>query len=638
MLRFSRIARCLTAGLAAGLAIGMTIPSVAHAAPVGTQFTYQGELVKSGALVNGNADVRVTVFDALAGGSAVTGTLTRTNVPVANGVFSVSLDFGTDIFATGEGRFLQIEVRSPAGSGSYVALTPRQPITAAPYAQVALGGAGPFEVRSPSTTDSAVIDATQIRLDSNLGQPYASVAAAGPGGLFRTNNLSTFANTSVMGTSLADGGGFIELFNQNNALRVLLEANSISTGAEAGYLGLFAGDIADAPSGSLLEMFNGDGKKTIAMQSGGGVSAGLISLYNLTGTNATVGFEGDVFGYGGGGSTFDENGAVQISLEPDFDGLGGFLTITNPGFGQFATIQTNLNGSSQPGLDLVGSLRSFNVRLNSSGNASVSMPSDAVSALEIMDEPGVANAQVGFVALTTSMSSVVSRTITVPAAGFVLALFDGDCGLVHTTGGGNSFVEWIIDDAPGGIGSGNDDMLHQIPSGSASGTYDFATSSHALFAVPSAGSYTYHVNMRRTGTGSANLFDGQFTLLYVPTAYGTTTPSFHDPSMRGVVHGNDGPTRLPQSAAEINAERARGEQQAMIRMQSEMLQMRQEVEELRRALMNDPNIASALKAQAAQQALKPASPAQPAQNAPASNVPADAAPKNAGSEVPAQNP
>lgn len=626
----SRIALCLSAGLAIGLATS----SAALAAPVGSQFTYQGELVKSGVLVNGNADVRVTVFDALAGGSAVTGTLTRTNVPVANGVFSVSLDFGADIFATGEGRFLQIEVRSPAGSGSYVALTPRQPITAAPYAQVALGGAGPFEVRNPSTTNSAVIDATQIRLDNNLGQPYASVTAVGDGAFFGTNNLSTLANSSLMGTSLADGGGFIELYNRNGSLRALLEANSISTGAEAGYLGLFAGPSGVAPRGGEIELFNGDNRKTMAMQSGGGANSGQLELYGPASASATARVSGDVLGFGGGVATFDEAGAVQHSLEPDFDGAGGFFITANPTFSQFATIQSNYLGSLQPALDLLGTTRSFNVRLSSAGNASVVMPTDAVSAVEILDEPGVANAQSGFVAITTTMSSVVSRTITVPAGGFVLALFDGDCALNHTAGSGASFVEWVIDDAPGGFGSGDDDMLHQIPSGSATGTYDFATSSHALFAVPAGGSYTYHVNMRRTGAGSATLFDGQFTLLYVPTAYGITSPSFHDPSMRGVVHGNNGPTRMPQSAAEINAERARAEQQAMARMQSEMLQMRQEVEELRRALMNDPNIASALRAQAAGQA----APAQPAQHVAASNIPADAAPKNADSEVPAQNP
>ena len=42
-------------------------------------------------------------------------------------------DFGGNAF-NGADRFLQIAVRCPVGSGSYTTLTPRQPLTAAPYA------------------------------------------------------------------------------------------------------------------------------------------------------------------------------------------------------------------------------------------------------------------------------------------------------------------------------------------------------------------------------------------------------------------------------------------------------------------------------------------------------------------------
>jgi len=48
------------------------------------------------------------------------------------GLFTVKLDFGSNIF-TGETIFLEIGVRS-AGSGSFTTLTPRQELTASPYA------------------------------------------------------------------------------------------------------------------------------------------------------------------------------------------------------------------------------------------------------------------------------------------------------------------------------------------------------------------------------------------------------------------------------------------------------------------------------------------------------------------------
>ncbi len=57
---------------------------------------------------------------------------------VGEGLFTAPVDFGSTVF-TGDGRWLAISVRCPAGSGSYTPLTPRQSLTAAPYAQALPG-------------------------------------------------------------------------------------------------------------------------------------------------------------------------------------------------------------------------------------------------------------------------------------------------------------------------------------------------------------------------------------------------------------------------------------------------------------------------------------------------------------------
>ena len=106
---------------------------------VGTAFTYQGHLRQSGELVAGACDMQFSLYDALSAGSQVGSTLTQGNVAVADGLFTVSLDFGGGAFA-GSPRWLEIAVRCPAGSGEYAALTPRQALTSAPYALFA-GGA-----------------------------------------------------------------------------------------------------------------------------------------------------------------------------------------------------------------------------------------------------------------------------------------------------------------------------------------------------------------------------------------------------------------------------------------------------------------------------------------------------------------
>jgi len=108
-------------------------------APLSTSFTYQGQLKSGGSLVNGTCDFRFILYDAEVGGSQIGPIQEKTGINVANGLFTIpDLDFGGGAF-TGEARWLEIAVRCPAGSGSYTALSPRQALTATPYALYAKG-------------------------------------------------------------------------------------------------------------------------------------------------------------------------------------------------------------------------------------------------------------------------------------------------------------------------------------------------------------------------------------------------------------------------------------------------------------------------------------------------------------------
>lgn len=100
-----------------------------------TDFTYQGYLTNTTGPVTGTCTFQFGLFDAVAGGGQIGLTQTVSNVPVSEGVFSVTLDFGASAF-NDQDRFLAITVN--CGSGD-VALSPRQPITPAPYAQYSLG-------------------------------------------------------------------------------------------------------------------------------------------------------------------------------------------------------------------------------------------------------------------------------------------------------------------------------------------------------------------------------------------------------------------------------------------------------------------------------------------------------------------
>jgi hypothetical protein len=98
----------------------------------GMAFTYQGRLTDNGVAATGQYDLQFALFDAASNGVQQGNTLTREDVPVTNGVFTVALDFGA-VF-DGTARWLEIRVRPGASTGAFTPLTPLQPLSAAPYA------------------------------------------------------------------------------------------------------------------------------------------------------------------------------------------------------------------------------------------------------------------------------------------------------------------------------------------------------------------------------------------------------------------------------------------------------------------------------------------------------------------------
>jgi hypothetical protein len=122
----------MTTAIRKGLAILFTmLPSLTQAAGLGTAFTYQGRLSDGLRPADGRYDFQFMLYDAVAAGSAVGGPFTTNAVPVSNGLFTVTLEFGSGVFA-GADRWLEVSVRTN-GAGGLVRLAPRQPLTPAPY-------------------------------------------------------------------------------------------------------------------------------------------------------------------------------------------------------------------------------------------------------------------------------------------------------------------------------------------------------------------------------------------------------------------------------------------------------------------------------------------------------------------------
>ena len=100
----------------------MLASSIALAAD--TAFTYQGSLMESGSPMNGTADIDVSLWDAIAAGSQVGSTQSMIAVPVADGLFSLELDYGAA--ALDGDRWLEITINGTM-------LAPRQKVNASPY-------------------------------------------------------------------------------------------------------------------------------------------------------------------------------------------------------------------------------------------------------------------------------------------------------------------------------------------------------------------------------------------------------------------------------------------------------------------------------------------------------------------------
>ena len=134
----------MTLRAAASFLVAAVLSSVGvRAEDFGTSFTYQGELVLNGGLVDEACDFEFSLWThetSTDPNKQVGPTLTfdgqgenPSPVTPVDGRFTVELDFGAEAI-NGQARWLEIKVccPSPCG-GSYSTLTPRQKLTPAPH-------------------------------------------------------------------------------------------------------------------------------------------------------------------------------------------------------------------------------------------------------------------------------------------------------------------------------------------------------------------------------------------------------------------------------------------------------------------------------------------------------------------------
>ncbi len=322
--------------------------------PLGTGFTYQGRLENAGSPANGLHDLRFRLYDALSGGAQVGATLCADNVNVADGLFSVPLDFGNQF--AGQERFLAIDVRADTGLGcgngtGFVSLSPRQALTAAPNALFAsnadlLDGLDSTmflqSVPVPLTlsgTDAVHILRVQNASTANSSLAVFGLSSAATGGTYGVAGQSnSTSGRGVIGFALAGSGSAYggEFLTTSTSGRGAFGWASAASGSTVGLYGLtdstagrgVVGEASSTSAGNtygvhgLTASTNGNGVVGQAT-AGFGVTTGL---YGVSDSNSGRG----VYGLAAA-STGATSGVYGLSASSSDNAVGVFGSATGSG-------------------------------------------------------------------------------------------------------------------------------------------------------------------------------------------------------------------------------------------------------------------------------------------------------------------
>jgi len=274
-----------------------------------TEFIFQGNLKDGAATAHGNYDLEFRLFDALTDGSQIGSTLTRSNVAVSNGVFSVNLDFGSGF--PGADRYLEIRVRV-SGGGGHTILDPRQKVSSAPYAiksltsesaTVAVNAVTANHATTANTANNALqlggVTANQFVLTGDPRMSDARTPTVGSANYIQNQSTvpQTATNFNISGTGNANVFNAVQQFNLNGS-RILSfpGLNNMFVGAGSGNGNTTANN--NSFFGSLAGFATTTGPRNSFFGSGAG-------FFNTTGSgNSFFGHEAGRSNTSGGNNSF----------------------------------------------------------------------------------------------------------------------------------------------------------------------------------------------------------------------------------------------------------------------------------------------------------------------------------------------
>jgi len=313
----------------------------------GTAFTYQGQLQSSGIPANGLYDFRFKLFGDPLGDTPQVGSSSLADaVPVTNGLFTATLNFGEGIF-NGSNYWLEVDVRTnnPANTLSYITLTPDQPLTPTPYAIFAASA-------------------------SNVSGTISSTSLAGTYG--NAINL-TNANNSVSGSFTGNGANVTNVnavsLNGLNATNFWQLGGNVGTTAGVNYLGTADNQPLEMHVNGLRGLrLEFGGASSFATNKGYTVPNGAPNVIGGSPVNfVTPGVVGAVIGGGGATNFFGTIQPHSIGADSDYSVIGGGLGNTIQSNSLYSTIAGGVGNTIQPG--------SYQSTIGGGGNNTISADS-----------------------------------------------------------------------------------------------------------------------------------------------------------------------------------------------------------------------------------------------------------------------
>jgi hypothetical protein len=399
-------------------------PLTAHAQ--GTAFTYQGQLQNNGVPASGTYNMQFSLYTTNTNGVAIAGPVSANGVLVANGLFTVTIDFGASPW-NGQTNWLQVAVETN-GAAAFTNLSPRQELTPVPYAIFA-NSASNLIGTLPAGQLSGMVGNSQLVNNSvtvSAGTGLSGGGTVALGGSTTLNNTGVTSLTGSQGVTVSAASGPVTLGSTATS------ANTAGAIVSRNALGSFsAGNITLAGS-----LFLPSPPVTI-------YSGTSPLLHSDSVSNTFVGVNS------GASTTGPENTA--IGYQALFFNTTGSSNVAN---GDFA-LYNNVSGSDNVA-DGFGALYSNNTSYNTAegyqalyadvdGEFNVGVGYEAL----FSSTHGTHNTAVGYFALGDATNSFGNTAIGVEALPYVTAAGSG-----NTAVGVNACID---DDS----GSGNTGIGYQ---------------------------------------------------------------------------------------------------------------------------------------------------------------------------------